>query len=307
MFMNESVQTSSSAAVIVGPMRPAFLILAPACVLLGVASARWTGSDLGLVPLILVFLGGLAAHIAVNALNEYDDFKSGLDLVTEPTPFSGGTKTLPNNPTKAHTALITGLVSLTVTVVIGIYFLTQRGLGLLPLGLLGCVIVVLYTRFMTRSPFWCLVAPGLGFGLLMVMGADFALSGSYTWTAFVASLVPFFLVSDLLLLNQFPDVEADRSVGRYHLLIALGRRAGLRMYGLFLLLAYLAIVAGWLFGVLPTACLLGLLTLPLAVSAYRGAVRNAENIGGLVPYLGKNVVVNIATPVLLAVGFFVSS
>ena len=52
------------------------------------------------------------AHTSVNALNEYQDFKSGLDLITVKTPFSGGTKSLPENPQKAHLALITGLVSL---------------------------------------------------------------------------------------------------------------------------------------------------------------------------------------------------
>jgi len=41
----------------------------------------------------------------------------------------------------------------------------------------------------------------------------------------MASLVPFFLVSDLLLLNQFPDAAADERVGRKHIPILIGRRA----------------------------------------------------------------------------------
>ncbi len=299
--------SNSPAQVILGPMRLPFLVLAPACVLLGVAAAGWTGGSLNLLPLVLVFLGGLAAHVAVNALNEYDDFKSGLDYETEPTPFSGGSKTLPRNPDKAHVALTIGLVSLLVTAAVGVYFLKVQGLGLLPLGLLGCLVVIVYTRWMTRSVLLCLIAPGLGFGILMVMGTDFALSGQYTWTAFVASLVPFFLVSNLLLLNQFPDLEADRSIGRNHLLIAHGRQAGVWVYRLFLAGTYLAIIVGWLTRVLPAWCLLGLLTLPLAVSAARGAARHNADIPRLIPYLGQNVVINLATPVLVAVGFFLSS
>ena len=50
-----------------------------------------------LLPLILALAGGLLAHISVNALNEYLDFTSGLDLTTLRTPFSGGSGTLPAN------------------------------------------------------------------------------------------------------------------------------------------------------------------------------------------------------------------
>ncbi len=39
---------------------------------------------------MLALLGAFLAHISVNTLNEYFDFKSGLDLETIKTPFSGG-------------------------------------------------------------------------------------------------------------------------------------------------------------------------------------------------------------------------
>lgn len=297
-------QHNRSPAILFGPMRMPFLILAPACVVVGVATARYTGAELDLLPVVLVFLGGLAAHISVNALNEYHDFKTSLDLRTEPTPFSGGSQTLPRNPDKAHVALITGLTAMIIAALVGFYFLTLRGWGLLPLGLLGLLVIAAYTPLMTRDPLLCLVAPGLGFGTFMVMGTDYALSGSYTWTAFFASLVPFFLVSDLLLLNQFPDVEADRSIGRKHLLITQGRRRSVTVYALFLAGAYLAVVIGYLLGHLPWQGLLALLTIPLAISAARGAARYCESVPDLIPFLGQNVIINLVTPVLLAVGLF---
>jgi 1,4-dihydroxy-2-naphthoate octaprenyltransferase len=75
--------------------------------------------------------------------------------------------------------------------------------------------------------FWfCWLAPGLGFGPLMVMGTEVALAGQYTLEGFVASLVPFFLVNNLLLLNQYPDIEADKAVGRRHFLVVYGREYG---------------------------------------------------------------------------------
>ena len=83
--------------------RPPFLLLTPICVLLGMSLhlevANWFTQT---IPL-LILIGALAAHVSVNALNEYFDFRSGLDLKTTRTPFSGGSGALPNNPS-AHGA-----------------------------------------------------------------------------------------------------------------------------------------------------------------------------------------------------------
>jgi 1,4-dihydroxy-2-naphthoate octaprenyltransferase len=289
---------------LMGPMRPNFLVLTPACVLLGIATAFWSGASLNPLYIILILAGALMAHTSVNALNEYQDFKSGLDLITVKTPFSGGTKSLPENPQKAHIALITGLVSLILTACIGVYFLIQRGPWLLPAGLLGIIIIYTYTPFITHHPLLCLIAPGLGFGPLMVMGTHFMLTGHYSWTAAWASLTPFFLVSDLLLLNQFPDVEADRQFGRDHLPIRIGRPLSAIVYIVFLILTYVSIVAGCLLKVLPPGALMGLVTLILAVPVMRGVVRHADDIPGLIPFMIKNVIINIGTPVFVALGLF---
>jgi 1,4-dihydroxy-2-naphthoate octaprenyltransferase len=289
---------------LIGPMRPNFLILTPACVLLGIATAFRSGAFLNPLYIVLILTGALMAHISVNALNEYHDFKSGLDLITEATPFSGGTKSLPENPGKAHLALISGLVSLVLTACIGIYFLTERGPWLLLVGVPGIIIIYAYTPLITRSPLLCLISPGLGFGPLMVTGTDFMLTGHYSITAAVASLVPFFLVNNLLLLNQFPDVDADRQVGRDHLPIRIGRHASAIVYNVFLVLTYVVIIAGCLLKVLPVGALAVLLTFILAVPVMRGVLRHADDIPGLIPFMAKNVILNISTPVLIALGLF---
>jgi 1,4-dihydroxy-2-naphthoate octaprenyltransferase len=141
----------------------------------------------------------------------------------------------------------------------------------------------------------------------MVMGSDFVLTGHYSWTAFFASLVPFFLVSNLLLLNQFPDVDADRSVGRRHLPILWGRKASSYVYSAFLVATYLSIVAGVIAGALPPLALLGLLALILVVRIIPGVVRYADDLQQLGPYLGMNVLVTIITPVLTAIGLFLAA
>ncbi|WP_197475205.1 prenyltransferase, partial [Oleiphilus sp. HI0079] len=70
--------------------RPPFLILTPACVFLGASIAFAEQAVFSNVDFALVLIGAMAAHISVNTLNEYFDFKSGLDLNTNKTPFSGG-------------------------------------------------------------------------------------------------------------------------------------------------------------------------------------------------------------------------
>ena len=287
-----------------GPMRLPFLVLTPACVLVGLGTAIWSQGSVSVLHFVLALVGAIASHVSVNAFNEYFDFKSGLDLKTERTPFSGGSGTLPEKPELARQALTTAIVAVAVVCAIGLYFLSVRGLALLPLGLAGVLVVVVYTPWLVHSAFLCLIAPGVGFGSLMVIGTHFVLTGEYSWTAFVASLVPFFLVSNLLLLNQFPDVEADRSVGRRNYPILLGRRAASVIYGAFLLLTFLSIVVGVKLGYLPTASLIGLAALALAIPVAIGAYRHAEDVKRLMPFLGMNVILNIITPVLLAVGLF---
>ncbi|MBN1105438.1 MAG: prenyltransferase [Deltaproteobacteria bacterium] len=290
---------------LLGPVRVPFLILTFACVLLGLATAVWTTGHIHWLHLALGLIGALSAHISVNVFNEYYDFKSGLDGKTLRTPFSGGSGTLPAMPELAAPTQLLAWASFGVTALIGLYFLAVRGIGLLPLGALGLLIILAYTNWITRSPLLCLLAPGLGFGPLMVMGIHFILTGRYSWTAGIASLVPFFLVSNLLLLNQFPDVEADRTVGRKHYPIAIGRqRSGLLFIG-FLLLSYLAIGFGVCARQLPWTSLFGLATVVIGVPLVRGVLQYADNRERLIPHMGQNVIVCIATPALVAVGLLV--
>ncbi len=292
---------------LLGISRVPFLLLTPACVLLGLGTAVWeTGHTVNWLYFVLALLGALSAHISVNAFNEYFDFRSGLDARTQRTPFSGGSGTLPANPAEARKALIWAWATLLFTAAIGVYFLTVRGWGLLPVGVVGVALLYVYTVWVTKSPFASLIAPGLGFGTLMVLGTHYVLTGHYSWAAFWASLTPFFLVNDLLLLNQFPDVEADRSVGRKNYPIVLGRPKAARLYVAFLALAYLSLVVAVALGYLPAWSLLGLLTLVLAAPTAQKALRHADDLPNLMPALGNNVLINLLTPVLMAIGLWLA-
>jgi 1,4-dihydroxy-2-naphthoate octaprenyltransferase len=288
-----------------GPMRPPFLILAPACVLVGLGSAYLATGQVNWFYFVLAVIAGVSAHISVNAFNEYFDYKTEVDTRTQRTPFSGGSGTLQAHPELAKSTLVMSWITLAIPALIGLYFMYVWGWKALPIGILGLVLLYAYTVWMVYQPVLCLIAPGLGFGPLMVLSTHFALTGTFSWPALIASLVPFFLVSNLLLLNQFPDVEADRSAGRRHYPILLGRTTSAYIYIAFLIAAYMVVVVGVFFQLLPPFSLLALLTVVFAVQIIRSVLKNSENVPALLPAMGQNVLVNLLTPVLLAIGLFI--
>lgn len=282
-------------------MRLPFLVLTPACQFLGWSVVIAGNDDFDVHLLVLSLVAGILAHISVNTLNEYSDFRSGLDLNTIKTPFSGGSGALPAHPEMAKNVLLLGVACLLGTALTGFYFIYLYGWLIAPLGIAGLLLIVLYTDWFNKHPLLCLLAPGAGFGLLMVTGSAFALTGEYRVAAMLLSLVSFFLVNNLLLLNQYPDVEADRTAGRNHLLIAYGVKAASRVYLLFVLLTAVSIAAAVFTNYIPVLSLLSLLLLPLAFFSYRGATIYGEKIGEHPQYLASNVVISILLPVLLGV------
>ncbi|SFM49239.1 prenyltransferase [Marinobacter pelagius] len=292
----------SEAAAVVRAFRPNFLVLAPLCAGLGVAVAWQQGGSPALIDTLLVFIGALLAHAAVNLFNEYEDFVSGLDMITRRTPFSGGSGALPDVPSAAKGVLAAAIGTLGLVTAIGLYFLWQRGLPLLVLGVAGIVLVLTYTRWITRRPILCLLAPGLGFGPVMVLGAIVALGGRIDTSALLVTLVAQCLVSELLLINQIPDADADQKVGRRHLVITLGRTAAARLVAVLLLGSYVPVLAGVLLGGLPVWSALALVTLPVSLWISRQLPLVLDNPERLNAVLGTNVAVLLSTLALLIAG-----
>lgn len=290
-----------SLSVIARSSRLPFLILTPICVFLGAAVVVAQGQALSAVPLILALLGGLLAHISVNTLNEYLDFSSGLDLATRRTPFSGGSGALPEHPEQSRTVLWVGIISLLLTAAIGAYFVWLHGLALMPLGVAGLLLIVFYTRWINRLPWLCLIAPGLGFGVLMVVGTQFVLTGDYRWPSLLIGLIPFLLVNNLLLLNQYPDVEADAANGRRHFPIVYGAVISTRAYGVMWLQTLCLVLLLVLADILPNWSLLALLPLSLGAGAWWGAGRYGFAIGEHPQWMALNVMTTLLTPLILAV------
>jgi len=291
-------------------IRAPFLFLALVLGFLGASIAWYEAKEFGgafnLGYAWLAFLGILLAHISVNVLNEYFDYKSGVDLKTQKTPFSGGSGALPAGLVTPRQALWLGLGSLLAAVPIGVYFIItiDTGWQLVPLLLVAAACVVLYTPFIlkTRWPEW---APGVGLGFLPVLGAYFVQTGAYTLPAVIASIPSGILVHNLLLLNEFPDVEADATANRKTLPITMGTAKAGVVYSVLTLAVYLWIIGGVVVGQMPVLSLIALLTLPFAIKAIRGALKPQE-MSKLVPAMTNNVLVVLLTQLLLGIGYILA-
>ena len=282
-------------------IRPSFLILTPICIFLGLSSTLAIDSTIDFSACFLVLIGATFAHISVNTLNEYYDFKSGLDLKTDKTPFSGGSGALPGNPDMAESVYILGLVSLLVTITIGIYLVLEYGIQILPFGVVGITLIITYTQWLNRFPFLCLIAPGLGFGVLMVVGTHVILSGNHSQLPWLLSLIPFFLINNLLLLNQYPDIKADESVGRSTFPIAFGLNKSNAVYAIFMLATYGLLLFYIIKGYIPKLSIIALVPMVFSVFALIGAIKYTSRIGAFPQYMGANVAATILTPLLLGI------
>lgn len=282
--------------------RPNFLLLSVVLAFLGTCMAWYYGA-FHLGHALLAFIGILLAHISVNVLNDYFDYKSGIDLETKRTPFSGGSGILPASLLKPTHVLWFGLTCLLLDIPIGIYFIMVSGWLLLPIILIAAICILLYTPFILklRWPEW---SPGLGMGTLPVLGAYFVQTATYTLPAIMASIPSGILVHNLLLLNEFPDVEADEKAGRKTLPITMGKKGASIVYSVLTGIVYLWII-GIAVAIQEPVLLIALLTLPLAIKAIRGALKYQE-MNRLVPAMGNNVFVVLLTQFLLGIGYILA-
>ncbi|MBF6056790.1 MULTISPECIES: prenyltransferase [Thiomicrorhabdus] len=294
------------AKAVFGASRPAFLLLSFGLSILAVSVASTQSVNWPLA--LLLMLMALSAHASVNWLNEYEDFRSGLDSITESTPFSGGSKSLQNYPAAAVAVKWFGRAAIALVAILALFIWPHLNPYLIVFGLLGIILVVSYTSLLTRRPWLCLVSPGLAFGPIMLLGMGWILAGQFSWTAFWLSLTVFFQVNNLLLLNQFPDRLADRQVGRYNVLMHLGSARSLQIFKLFLwasfvpvlVVAYLVQIPQLLLSMLP-ALLLSLLLLH-RLRDWSDAMEQQQ----MLPALGLNVALAVSTPLLLAGGFAIN-
>ncbi|WP_088328418.1 prenyltransferase [Lacimicrobium sp. SS2-24] len=285
---------------VVRSMRPPFLLLSLMMVFLAVALVYYQQGTVDPARAALIMLIALSGHISVNCLNEYQDFRSGLDLMTHKTPFSGGSGALPSNPQAAPVVLMVAIISLISCFVSGLILIDGMGWKPYVLGILGILLVLTYTRWLNRMPLLCLIAPGTGFALVMLLGAVIVLSDTVTSVAMMSALLPFCLVNNLLLVNQYPDIAADTEVGRRTLPGYYGVEVARRVYAMLALLSALSVTVvlimieshpvGWL------------IVLPLALSVwiYQRLTSGQYQTADFRLTMALNVLLTLLMPLLLS-------
>lgn len=280
-----------------GVARVPFLLLPVTLIASGAAAAAFDG-HLNWARTIVALVGLISLHAAVNVLNEWSDMRSGIDLHTRRTPFSGGSGTLPSGAISSKETLMFGVVCAVLGLAVGAYFTARIGLALLPIMAIGAICVIGYTDYLARIGLGE-IAAGLGLGGLPVVGTalvqDGTLGVAAIWAAFPASYMTF----NLLLLNEFPDEIADRAGGRRNLVTSLNRRIAASIYVGAALLTPVTIAAAVLLNAFPRMALLATVPSLFLVKPVRWALSDpSQDVP--IPALGANVAWNLTTNLALA-------
>lgn len=284
-----------------GQTRANFLILS--VVLVMIAGAAALDSKQGdILNFILILIGVILAHISVNLFNEYSDYKTGIDYLTERTPFSGGSGTLQAKLLTPQSVLIAAIGTLIAAFLIGLYLAYVSTWYILGFMFLGGIAIVFYTTHLAKWTLGELFA-GLCLGTFVVLGGYVVLTKNLTLPIIIISIPPGILTFLLLLLNEFPDVEADKQGGRNHLVIKYGKQKASLIYTTGLILTYLIIIGAILTKTVPITLGISLLTIPIAFKAASIALKHYDDRAKLIPALGMNVLVVILTDLLLAIGY----
>ncbi|WP_286235192.1 prenyltransferase [Thalassotalea sediminis] len=286
--------------------RPAFLLLAPICVTLAIAIVYRETQQLDALTVLLALIGSVTAAIAVNTINEFQDFESGLDLTTKRTPFSGGSGLLTHNSNLLNAVKLLAALSLVITCAIGIYFTVTQGLAILPIGLLGLILVITYTNWINRHPILCYLAPGLGFGYFMTLGTIIVLNHSITLAHLLLLLIPCLLISNLLLVNQLPDIEQDKRVGRNHWAIKFGIDNAANLYLVSALITISVLVSLVIFEYLPLTSAIAVLPLCATFWVFCAIKSQRHAIGDKPGAMAINVVLTLATPIILSLSLLLT-
>jgi len=254
----------------------------------------------------VTLIGGIAAHAAANLANDYYDHKTTDDDVNPNfTPFSGGSRMIQDKILKARAVIVGALVCWAIALLAGIYLTIKTpGYWVLILAAAGFVGGFFYTATKYAFSYNRLgeLMIHINFGILPVLGAFYVQTGYFSWLSFWSSFPIGFLITAILYINQFPDYEADKSVGKNHWVVTLGRKRARGGYYFLLFGSYLWIIAAVLFVHLTPYALLGLLSLPVAIKTAMIFSREYEKIKEMIPAQAGTIQVHLLTGLLMSAG-----
>lgn len=284
-------------------IRVRFLLASVIAVMTGLALNWSQNGSIGYFDAILTFAGVMALHASVDLLNDYWDFKRGIDTKTTRTKMSGGTGVLPEGLLKPSSVYRAGVIFLVLGSLIGSYFVITY--GILIAIILGFAIVSIYF-YSTK-----IVDSGLGEffvvvkGSMIVIGTFYIQSGQVNVESILAGIVIGTLSSLVLFIASFPDHDADKSKGRKTLVIAVGKDKARKLFWIFPSIAYGVIIIGVMLNYLPVLTLISLMSFPLMIKSGIGLQKHFESINNLEPYMSLSLKFSRLTGILFVIGFLI--
>ena len=285
-------------------IRVRFLLASIIAVSVGMALHWSQNGSVDYLDLILTFAGVMALHASVDLLNDYWDFKRGIDTKTTRTKMSGGTGVLPEGLLKPSSVYRAGIAFLIIGSLIGSYFVITH--GILIAIILGFAILSIYF-YSTK-----IVDSGLGEffvavkGSMIVIGTFFIQSGDVNIESILAGIVIGTLSSLVLFIASFPDHDADKSKGRKTLVIVVGKKKAIKLFWIFPLISYVIILIGVSASLFPVLSLITFLSFPLIIKSGLGLQKNYDAVDELVPFMSSTLKFSRITGVLFALSFLFS-
>ena len=109
-------------------IRIRFLLASVIAVSVGLSISWWQNSLFSPFDAALTMGGVMALHASVDLLNDYWDYKRGIDTKTKRTKMSGGTGVLPEGLLTPKSVYRAGIGFLIIGSIIGLYFVIVDGL-----------------------------------------------------------------------------------------------------------------------------------------------------------------------------------
>ena len=285
-------------------IRIRFLLASVIAVSLGLAINWWQTGNIEIFDAILIMCGVLSLHASVDLLNDYWDFKRGIDTVTQRTKMSGGTGVLPEGLLKPKQVYAAGIIFLIAGAVIGAYFVFTDGIII---GLILAFAVLSVYFYSTKIVDWGLAEIFIVIkGTMIVIGTCFIQTTQITESAILGGIVVGILSSFVLFITSFPDHDADKAKGRKTLVINLGKQKACSLFWVFPIIFYSVSIFAIIIEVFPIYCLIILSTIPLVIKFGKKLKQNYEKLDKLLPIMSSTLVFSRVTGILLIVGFLLN-
>ncbi|MDO5394635.1 MAG: 1,4-dihydroxy-2-naphthoate octaprenyltransferase [Bacteroidales bacterium] len=180
------------------------------------------------LPAVLCLVFAVLAQVASNFANEYYDFKAGLDRPGREGPRRGVTE----GDISPRAMLVATFVTLGLACAVGCALIFWGGWWLVPVGITIAVGVLAYST----GPY-PLSHHGLGevaviffFGIIPVNMTFYLMAAAFDLSVFLGSLAIGLMGANVLLVNNYRDLEDDEAVGKRTLAVIAGRRVASSLY-----------------------------------------------------------------------------